>query len=279
MNTAVLHAQGIGIAYAQGRQQHAVLRDFELQVAAGEVVSILGHSGVGKSSLLRILAGLQAPQAGEVSLLGERIHGPHPGVAVAFQEPALLPWRSLAQNVSFGLDFKHQPHLARDERQRRVDEAIAAVGLTHASEQYPAQLSGGMAQRAALARCLARQPRVLLLDEPFGALDEVTRADMQRLLLSIVRARDAAVVLITHDIDEALLLSDRVLLLGGAPASTLGEWPVQLPQPRDAQVEALGALRVDILKTLRRAGRASELSSQPLQDTAHVHGRSDAYAS
>jgi NitT/TauT family transport system ATP-binding protein len=279
MSAAVLYARDIGISYVQPRQSHPVLRDFKLQVAAGEVVSILGHSGVGKSSLLRILAGLQAPQAGEVSLLGERIHGPHPAVAVAFQEPALLPWRSLAQNVSFGLDFKHQPRLARDERQRRVDEAIAAVGLTHASEQYPAQLSGGMAQRAALARCLARQPRVLLLDEPFGALDEVTRADMQRLLLSIVRARDTAVVLITHDIDEALLLSDRVLLLGGAPASTLGEWPVQLPQPRDAQVEALGALRVDILKTLRRAGRASELSSQPLQDTAHVHGRSDAYAS
>lgn len=275
----MLHAHGIGIAYAQGRQMHPVLSDFELQVAAGEVVSILGHSGVGKSSLLRILAGLQVPQAGEVTLLGERIQGPHPGVAVAFQEPALLPWRSLAQNVAFGLDFERQPRLDREERHRRVDEAIAAVGLVHASERYPAQLSGGMAQRAALARCLARQPRVLLLDEPFGALDEVTRADMQRLLLGIVRQRNTAVVLITHDIDEALLLSDRVLLLGGAPATTLGEWSVQLPQPRDAQVEALGTLRIDILKTLRRAGRATEPSSESLRDTAYVHGRSDAFAS
>ena len=254
MTAPVLQAAGIALGYGRRR----VLERFDLGLRAGEVVTLLGPSGVGKSSLLRVLAGLQAPLEGEVRLFGEPLAGPHPRVAVAFQDPSLLPWLSLEQNVAFGLDFKHQPRRSAAERAARVDTAIAAVGLQHARGRYPAELSGGMAQRTALARCLAREPHVLLLDEPFGALDEVTRADMQQLLLTIVRERNTAAVLITHDIDEALLLSERILLLGGTPAQALGEWHVDLPQPRAELVDELGQLRIDILKTLRRASRSHD---------------------
>ncbi|WP_134461227.1 ABC transporter ATP-binding protein, partial [Pseudomonas aeruginosa] len=218
----------------------------------------------------------QEPAAGSVRVLGEPLRGPHPGVAVAFQDPSLLPWLNLEKNVAFGLDFARQPHLDAATRQARVDQAIAAVGLEHARARYPAQLSGGMAQRTALARCLARQPKVLLLDEPFGALDEVTRADMQQLLLRAIHERGTAVVLITHDIDEALLLSERILLLGDSPARTLGEWRIDLPQPRAELVEELGALRIEILKTLRRASRThAHPIAQP--EASHVPGRPDPF--
>ena len=156
-----------------------------------------GRQRAGKSSLLRVLAGLQAPSAGALDMEGQRLAGVHPRVAVAFQDPGLLPWLTLERNVAFGLDFKHQPALDARERARRVDLAIEEVGLSHARQLRPAQLSGGMAQRTALARCLARQPAVLLLDEPFGALDEVTRAEMQTLLRKVVADVGAAALLIT----------------------------------------------------------------------------------
>jgi NitT/TauT family transport system ATP-binding protein len=246
----VLQAQGLRLQYGDAAP---LIEGLDIQVAPGEIVAILGPSGIGKSSLLRILAGLQKASAGVVLVDGEPIDGTHPRVAMAFQDPSLLPWLTLEKNVAFGLDFRHQPKLTSAERALRVTAAIQEVGLEHARLRMPAELSGGMAQRCALARCIARQPEVILLDEPFGALDEVTRASMQRLLLKLRADLGTAAVLITHDIDEALQVADRVVLLGGAPAHVIGEWRIAFSQPRDDLVEELGQLRIDILRTLHRA--------------------------
>ena len=255
----VLQAQGIRLAYRQaGQPRHVVLDDFSLTLNPGEIVALLGPSGVGKSSVLRVLAGLQQAEAGAVHIHGEPLNGPHPRLGFVFQDPTLLPWLTLEQNVAFGLDFKHQPALSEQERQRRVNDAIEEMNLGAARQRYPAALSGGMAQRTALARCLAREPEILLLDEPFSALDEVTRSEMQELLRQVSRRHQAAAVLVTHDIDEALLVADRVLLIGMSPGRLIGQWNVTLPHPREDAIDELSALRLEILhalKSTRQAGR------------------------
>ena len=255
----VLSTEGVALGYTQpgATRPHRILQDFSLALQAGEIVAVLGPSGVGKSTLLRVLAGLRRPAQGRIEFEGSPLNRPHPQLAVAFQAPALLPWLNLEKNVAFGLDFKHQPELSRAERQARVDQAIEEVGLAHARRLMPHELSGGMAQRAALARCLARQPKILFLDEPFGALDEITRESMQDLLLKVVRDYHAAALLITHDIDEALRVADRIILLGGRPANTLGEWVLDLPHPRDDLLAEQAAIRIQILGALRQAQLAN----------------------
>lgn len=247
----VLKATDITLGYSHPEGYRTVLENFSLELKPGEIIALLGPSGVGKSSVLRVLAGMRMPQSGEVEVHGKRLTGPHPRLSFMFQDPSLLPWLCLEENVGFGLDFKHQTKISKIEKQQRIAQAIQEVQLDHALGLYPRELSGGMAQRVALARSLARQPEILLLDEPFSALDELTRSEMQQLLREVSARHNTAAVLVTHDIDEALLLSDRVLLIGGRPGRLLHEWQIDLPHPRHDEISQLGAIRVEILQRMR----------------------------
>lgn len=208
-----------------------VLDDVSFTVAPGEFVSIMGRSGVGKTTLLRILAGLHEPSAGSVLRFdGESVSGPPEGVSLVFQDytSSLLPWRSVAKNVALPLEGR----LPAAERRSRVSEALELVGLADRADAQPFELSGGMQQRVQLARALASRPAALLMDEPFGALDALTKADLEDQLLQIFAATGTTVVFVTHDIDEAVYLSDRVLVLDGAPARIVEDIPVSSPRPR-----------------------------------------------
>jgi NitT/TauT family transport system ATP-binding protein len=242
----------------------AVFTDINLQVGQHEVVCLLGGSGCGKSSLLRVLGGLEsgAPglTAGEVRFLGEALLRPHPRAALIFQQPSLLPWLNVSRNVGFGLDFSSQPAIEQALLKQRADEALVAVGLAGKGGLYPAQLSGGMAQRVALARALVRRPQLLLADEPFSALDAITRVEMQALLLRLVDQWQTAALLVTHDIDEAILVGDRILLMGGQPGRIAHEWTVDIAHPRENHPAALTALRLEIIAALH-AVRLNEVAS------------------
>lgn len=238
----VLRCEALRLGHGRGPD---LAEGLGLDIQAGEVLALLGASGCGKSSLLRVLAGLEPPRGGSVAVLGQALSRPHPRAALLFQRPGLLPWLSCAANVGFGLGFRRQERLSRAQRQARVNEALAAVGLAEAARRYPAQLSGGMAQRAALARALARRPALLLADEPFSALDPITRLEMQQLLRRLVQGSGTATLLVTHDVDEALTVADRVLLLGRAapqqPARFLREWRRPAAKDRPDILQALQA--------------------------------------
>ena len=227
-----------------------VVRDLTLDVAAGEVLAILGASGCGKSTLLRIAGGLDRPSTGDVRIDGRIVDGIDPRCAIAFQEPRLLPWKSVEANVALGLPRWTAP----DAGHARVADLLRLVGLTGFAGHRPREISGGMAQRTALARALARDPGVLLLDEPFGALDALTRLRMQDLLLDVHAAAPTTVLLVTHDVDEAVQLADRVVLLGTEPdrpgATALQVLTVPGDRPRDRGSAELAELRADLLAGL-----------------------------
>ena len=210
----------------------------DLEVAPGEVVAVVGASGCGKSTLLRIVAGLERDHLGTVEVGGVPVAGPGPVRGVVFQEHRLLPWLTVEENVAFAV-----PGLAPEARRRTVAEHLALVGLTGFERHRPAQLSGGMAQRVAIARALAPRPAVLLLDEPFGALDALTRMQMQEELLRIWEAERTTLVLVTHDIDEALFLGDRVVVMGRRPGVVRRIVPVGLGRPRDRTSWEFASLR------------------------------------
>jgi sulfonate transport system ATP-binding protein len=248
--------RGVGRSFPGTREHPAprrVLRDITLDVKPGEIVSLLGPSGCGKSTLLRQISGLDFPTEGVVELDGTPVAGVDQRCAVAFQEPRLLPWRSVAHNVELGAPRGSK----RAVTSKRVGELLNLVQLDNAATLRPRQISGGMAQRASLARALARNPGVLVLDEPFGALDALTRLTMQDLLLEIHAAEPATILLVTHDVDEALYLSDRVVLLGKDPAAPEDSGSsirtiVTVPgtRPRDRGDAALAQLRAELLDGL-----------------------------
>lgn len=232
-----------------------VLRDVELSVQPGELLTVVGPSGCGKSTLLRTLAGLLPALGGEVSGDGRRIEWPAAERALIFQDDALLPWRTLRRNVALPLALRGVP---RTERRTQADDWLARVGLTGNESRLPHQVSGGQRQRAQLARALAGRPRALLMDEPFGALDAQTRAGMQQLLTEVLADTRATVVFVTHDVDEAVFLGDRVALLSGGSGGSGGSGtePVrvwEVPHPRDRAAHAAPetvALRRTVLTAL-----------------------------
>ncbi len=222
--------EGLGRTFASPTGAREVLRDIDLDIAPGEILSVIGPSGCGKSTLLRLAAGLDAPTSGSIAVDGAPVSDTDARTAVAFQEPRLLPWRTLAQNVELGLPRDaHRDRAGRRAGRERVRELLHLVGLDHAADQRPREVSGGMAQRASLARALARNPGVLLLDEPFGALDALTRLRMQDLLLEIHAAQPTTILLVTHDVEEALYLGDRVLLLRSLHAPAPSEAETRAP--------------------------------------------------
>jgi NitT/TauT family transport system ATP-binding protein len=225
--------RGLGLTFAAGSARpRRVLLDIDLEVDAGEFLCIVGPSGSGKTSLLRMLAGLARPSAGEVRFYGEPITGPSRERAIIFQDysKALLPWRTVEANVALSLEARK---IARSQQAAIVADLLAKMGLGHAAQQYPGQLSGGMQQRVQIARCLAQDPKILLMDEPFGALDAMTRQTLQDEIVQIAADKRMTVVFITHDLEEAIYLGDRVVVLGEAPATIVEAIDVALPRPRD----------------------------------------------
>lgn len=256
---AVLEARRLSLGYRRrGRLVREVLHDVSLQLRPREIIAVLGPSGVGKSSLLRVLAGLQPPLGGQVATFGQPTRRPHPDVGVVFQDPSLLPWLSVRDNVALGLGLAcREPRMDTATRAARASAALDEVGLADAAGLMPAELSGGMAQRASLARCLARSPRILLLDEPFAALDPASRTGMQALLRRVVAAHGASALLVTHDIDEALKLADRVILLAGSPARLTGSWRLPAAAEPAALRTVSPAQRAIVLAALGDLGPGS----------------------
>jgi nitrate/nitrite transport system ATP-binding protein len=237
----------------QGR--FVALRDINLSVHRGEFVSIIGHSGCGKSTLLNLISGLAEASDGVLLCNGREIAGPGPQRAVVFQNHSLLPWMSCYHNVFLAVERVYGAVESKESLKIRTEEALALVGLTHATHKYPHEISGGMKQRVGIARALSMQPKVLLLDEPLGALDALTRAHLQDEILRIVAASGCTTIMVTHDVDEAVLLSDRIVMMTNGPAATIGEvLDVPLPRPRErlklADNPAYNRCRSEVLRFL-----------------------------
>jgi sulfonate transport system ATP-binding protein len=234
-----------------------VIGGLELEIEAGEIIALVGPSGCGKSTLLRLISGLDTRFSGHVQVGDREVRGPDPAVGVVFQEPRLFPWLTLTDNVAFGLPDRRSPRA-----RKLVRETLDVVGLGQFADALPKQLSGGMAQRAALARALVTEPQVLLLDEPFNALDAFTRMRLQDHLLAAWSRYRPTLLLVTHDLDEAVYLADRVILLSDRPSRVADVIPVVPERPRDRRDPTLAALRIALLEALHLE-RSEILSTSP----------------
>jgi nitrate/nitrite transport system ATP-binding protein len=223
----------VNMEFNTNRGKFVALENINLTINRGEFVSVIGHSGCGKSTVLNLIAGLLMPTDGIMLCAGREISGPGPERAVVFQNHSLLPWLTCFDNVHLAVERVFGGKEGKAQLAERTKAALALVGLTHAELKYPGEISGGMKQRVGIARALAMEPKVLLLDEPFGALDALTRANLQDELMKIVAATESTVVMVTHDVDEAVLLSDRIVMMTNGPSATIGEiLDVELPRPR-----------------------------------------------
>ncbi|HEX2012712.1 MAG TPA: ABC transporter ATP-binding protein [Roseateles sp.] len=231
---AFIEVQAAEMVFNTRKGQFHALRDIHLQVKKGEFITLIGHSGCGKSTLLNLIAGLLRPTGGALICDGREIDAPGPERAVVFQNHSLLPWLTCFENVYLGVESVFGGREMKRKLAERTDAALQLVGMSHASSKRPHEISGGMKQRVGIARALAMEPKVLLMDEPFGALDALTRAHLQDELLKIVARTHSTVVMVTHDVDEAVLLSDRIVMMTNGPAATIGEiYPVEIPRPRN----------------------------------------------
>jgi nitrate/nitrite transport system ATP-binding protein len=242
-----LRIDNVGMRFETKKGDFVALESIDLSVRKGDFVSLIGHSGCGKSTLLNLVAGLLRPTEGGILLAEREIAGPGPDRGVVFQNHSLLPWLTCFDNVYLAVErvFQEKKSLLKE----RTHKALAMVGLTSAEAKYPHEISGGMKQRVGIARALAIEPKVLLLDEPFGALDALTRANLQDELMRIVENTNATVLMVTHDVDEAVLLSDRIVMMTNGPAARIGGVvEVDLPRPRD-RLALAGSQRYMTLRT------------------------------
>ncbi|MDP2244706.1 ABC transporter ATP-binding protein [Pseudomonas sp.] len=221
-------------SFVRGNLASQVLKNVNLRIDKGEFISIIGHSGCGKSTVLNIVAGLLDPSLGVVILDGKEVNGPGPDRGMVFQNHSLLPWLTVFENVAVAVNKVFKRSMSKAERREWIEHNLKLVSMGHAMDKYPQEISGGMKQRVGIARALAMKPKVLLLDEPFGALDALTRAHLQDEVMRIQADLGNTMMMITHDVDEAVLLSDRIVMMTNGPSATIGEiLTVDLPRPRD----------------------------------------------
>ena len=234
MKKTIVKVENAGMTFDTKKGKFVALRDIDLTIAEGEFVTLIGHSGCGKSTLLNLIAGLTLPTSGNLFCDGREIAGPGPERAVVFQNHSLLPWLTCRDNVLLAVERVFGRKEGKARLKARAEAALDMVHMDHALDKLPHEISGGMKQRVGIARAFAMEPKILLMDEPFGALDALTRASLQDELNGVMGKTGATVVMVTHDVDEAVLLSDRIVMMTNGPAATIGEiLDVKLPRPRD----------------------------------------------
>jgi nitrate/nitrite transport system ATP-binding protein len=276
--SVILEIDHIDVVFPTPAGAFTALSDVSLKIAKGEFVSLIGHSGCGKSTVLNAVAGLCSVAAGGVILKGKEVNSPGPERAVVFQNHSLLPWLTAYENVELAVNQVFGRDQSAAEKRSWIEHHLALVHMDHAMHKRPHEISGGMKQRVGIARALAMQPEVLLMDEPFGALDALTRAHMQDSLMEIQAELNNTVIMITHDVDEAVLLSDRIVMMTNGPAASVGEiLEVNLERPRDrlalAEDDEYTRLRSEVLKFLYEKQRKVEPISPKARSTSSSHSQ------